>query len=155
MYYIIILIIVILDQISKYFVVKLVQPVFTIPIIQNVFHLTYAENTGAAFSILSNRLPVLTIMNGIFIIFLVFYQYRMIRSKGSPMFIMSLSFIIGGALGNMLDRLRLGYVVDFFDFRLINFAIFNVADSFIVIGAILLMIMILIEEKGKNEKIHD
>jgi signal peptidase II len=58
---------------------------------------------------------------------------------------LSLAFIIGGALGNLIDRFRFNFVVDFFDFRLINFAIFNVADIFIVLGSILLVIVLLLE----------
>lgn len=147
-YYLIVVSILILDQVSKFLAVNYVKPQISIPLIENVFHLTYAENTGAAFSILSNKIPLLSIMTTIFIIGLLIYLHMLIsKKKGFQLLTLSLSFIIGGALGNLIDRIRLGYVVDFFDFRLINFAIFNVADCFIVVGSILLIILIIIDEK--------
>jgi len=147
-YYLIILFIIALDQIAKVLAVNYVKPHITIPLIENVFHLTYAENTGAAFSILSNKLPLLTIITTIFIIALFIYLYKLISTdKSSKLLIWSLVFIIGGALGNLIDRIRIGYVVDFFDFRWINFAIFNVADCLIVVGSILLITLIVLDEK--------
>lgn len=147
-YYLIIVFIIILDQCSKFLAVHYVKPRITIPLIENVFHLTYVENTGAAFSILSNKLPLLTIITTIFIIALFIYLYKLIsKNESSKLLSLSLAFIIGGALGNFLDRIRIGYVVDFFDFRLINFAIFNVADCLIVVGSILLIILIILDER--------
>ena len=147
-YYLIIIFIIILDQCSKFLAVHYVKPHITIPLIENVFHLTYVENTGAAFSILSNKLPLLTIITTIFIIALFIYLYKLIsKNQSSRLLSLSLAFIIGGALGNFLDRIRIGYVVDFFDFRLINFAIFNVADCLIVVGSILLIILIILDER--------
>lgn len=152
-YYLLIFCILIFDQISKILVVNYVKPIITIPIIQNVFHLTYAENTGAAFSILSNKLPLLTIITIIFITILIIYLYTLVsKNKCFNYFSLSLTFIIGGATGNLIDRIRLNYVIDFFDFRLINFAIFNVADCFIVIGSILLLLIVIFDE---SKEIHD
>ena len=149
LYYLIIVFITVLDQFTKYLAVNYVKPQITIPLVENVFHLTYAENTGAAFSILSNKIPLLTIITTIFIIALFIYLYKLIlEDKGNRLLILSLSFIIGGALGNLIDRIRIGYVVDFLDFRLINFAIFNLADSLIVVGSILLIILIVLDEKS-------
>ncbi|MPW25054.1 signal peptidase II [Alkalibaculum sp. M08DMB] len=152
-YYLIIIIIVILDQVSKLLAIHYVKPLNTIPILENVFHLTYAQNTGAAFSILSNKISLLTFITTIFIIILLIYLYRISsKDKKFNLLTFSLSLIIGGALGNLVDRMRLGYVVDFFDFRLINFAIFNVADCFIVVGSILLVVLIIFEEKLNKVK---
>ncbi|MFZ7121412.1 MAG: signal peptidase II [Eubacteriaceae bacterium] len=152
-YYLFIFCILVFDQISKILVVNYVKPIITIPIIQNVFHLTYAENTGAAFSILSNKLPLLTIITIIFITILIIYLYTLVsKNRCFNYFSLSLTFIIGGAIGNLIDRIRLNYVIDFFDFRLINFAIFNVADCFIVIGSILLLLIIIFDE---SKEIHD
>lgn len=148
-YYFIIVAIIALDQYSKYLVLKHVKDVITVPIIDNIFHLTYAENTGAAFSILSNKIPLLTIITSIFIICLFIYLSKMLMErKGFYWTPLALSFVIGGAIGNLIDRIRLAYVVDFFEFRFIQFAIFNVADTFIVIGSALLIICILLEEKA-------
>ena len=148
-YYLIVIAIILLDQFTKYFAITHVKNVVTIPIIENIFHLTYAENTGAAFSILSNKIPLLTIVTSIFIICLLIYMSKMIiEKKGFQWMTLALTFVIGGAIGNLIDRIRLAYVVDFFEFRFIQFAIFNVADTFIVVGSILLIICILLEEKA-------
>lgn len=139
----------ILDQISKIMVVASLKSIFTYPLLDGVFHLTYAENTGAAFSFMSGRQYILI---GLIVIILGAaggLLVKNIRSKNGinlkinnkfdPMWLfnLSISFIVAGALGNLTDRIRLGYVIDFFDFRLINFAIFNVADCFIVCGTIM------------------
>lgn len=127
-----------LDQLSKYFVQTKLQEVGSIPIIENVFHLTYARNTGAAFSILRDKQLLLIIFTFLAIAMLIGLLFKNVRLGGHIFVNYSLVLIIGGAIGNLIDRMRLNYVIDFFDFRLINFAIFNVADMFVVCGAILL-----------------
>jgi signal peptidase II len=110
----------------------------SIPLIKNVFHLTYARNTGAAFSMLAGNQFLLKGVTTVIMIFLVGYLYKVSKEKGQILFKISLAFILGGGIGNLIDRIRLDYVIDYFDFTLINFAIFNVADSFVVVGTILL-----------------
>jgi signal peptidase II len=127
-----------MDQISKYYAQTLLQGRPSIPLIQDVFHLTYARNTGAAFSILQGNQIVLKGVTAVIMIFLVVYLYKVSKEKGQILFKISLAFILGGGIGNLIDRIRLDYVIDYFDFTLINFAIFNVADSFVVVGTILL-----------------
>lgn len=140
---IVIILIIILDQWSKLLAVKFLSPIGTYPILKNVFHLSYAENTGAAFSIFLNKQTFLIIITLLFTIALIYYLIRKVYMKEFFWFNLSLSFIIGGAIGNLIDRIRLSYVIDFFDFRLINFAIFNVADCFVVIGTIMLSLVLL------------
>lgn len=137
-YFFLTIIIVIMDQISKYYAQTLLQGRPSIPLIQDVFHLTYARNTGAAFSILQGNQIVLKGVTAVIMIFLVVYLYKVSKEKGQILFKISLAFILGGGIGNLIDRIRLDYVIDYFDFTLINFAIFNVADSFVVVGTILL-----------------
>lgn len=147
-YFIISLICVILDQISKFLVIKNLKPIASLPIIKDVFHLTYCENTGAAFSILSKNTAFLTILSIVFIVVILLFLYKNTKKKNkSKTLLLALSFILGGALGNLIDRLFHGFVTDFFDFRLINFAIFNVADIFITIGAALLFIHIIFSKE--------
>ncbi|MBN2259395.1 MAG: signal peptidase II [Clostridiales bacterium] len=148
----VVLAVIFLDQLSKYFAKMYLASVDTIPIIQNVFHLTYRQNTGAAFSILRDNVSLLIVMTGIVIIGMSIFLYRLIRSKEHWLLLLSLSFVIGGAIGNLIDRINLSYVVDYFDFRLINFAVFNVADSFIVVGAVLIGVYILFID-GKRDSI--
>ena len=135
--------IVILDQVSKYYAQTRLQPLGTFPIIKDVFHLTYARNTGAAFSILRDKQLFLILFTFLAISMLIGILFKNIKIGGSTLVNLSLVMIIGGAIGNLIDRMRLNYVIDFFDFRLINFAIFNVADVFVVCGAILLVISVI------------
>jgi len=128
----------VIDQISKYYAQTLLQGRPSVPLIEDVFHLTYARNTGAAFSILEGNQFILKGVTTLIMIFLVGYLYKMTKEKGQILLKVSLAFILGGGIGNLIDRLRLDYVIDYFDFTLINFAIFNVADSFVVVGTILL-----------------
>lgn len=139
-YIAIILFVIFLDQYSKYLVVTHIMPIDTYPIIPNVFHLTYAENTGAAFSFFTNMQIFLIIMTLIFIGVLIYFLIKIPSIKENQVIKISLAFIIGGAAGNLLDRLRLNFVVDFLDFRMIKFAIFNFADVFVVCGSIILVL---------------
>lgn len=144
MSYFIIFFIVVLDQFSKHLVLTRLADRGTYPLIDGVFHLTYVENTGAAFSIFTDMQLFLKIVTSIFIIFLFFLLiFHLRREKKFTWKALSLSFVIGGAIGNLIDRFRFQFVVDFLDFRWINFAVFNVADSFIVVGSILLILVLL------------
>lgn len=140
---IIVFIAIIIDQLSKYFVVKYLKHIGSFPIINNVFHFTYVENRGAAFGILQNRtlfFIIITVIVGTILI------YSIVKIPGSTFYKFALSMILGGAVGNLIDRVRLGYVVDFIDFKFFP-AVFNLADSMIVVGAFLLC-YILIFKKG-------
>ncbi len=130
--------IVIVDQATKYFAQNHLQYVDTIPLIQDVFHLTYRRNTGAAFSIMRDKQTLLIAMTSIIIIILIWYLLKITDDSDVVLLKIPLTFIIGGALGNLIDRIKLNYVIDFFDFNLINYPVFNIADIFIVVGTFLL-----------------
>lgn len=134
--------IVFLDQLSKYLTVLYLKPVGTFPIIRNALHLTYVENRGAAFGMLENSRWVFMLVSSVAIVALS--VYLIYKKPQNRLLCVSLSFIIGGGIGNMIDRVFLGYVVDMIDFRLINFAVFNVADSFVCVGAGLLMLYLIL-----------
>ncbi len=141
MFYIIIMIIaIILDQITKYLAVVNLRTNSGIPIIQDALHLTYTENTGAAFSMFSDKKWFLVVLTSLGMLLLFVYFLKFLKKDGCSMLKLSLALVIAGGLGNLIDRIRLSYVVDFIDFRLINFAIFNVADIFICVGAFLLIL---------------
>lgn len=140
---------VILDQVTKWLAVEFLTKVETVPLIQNVLHLTYLENTGAAFGILKNNRWVFLIISTVAIIALLAYIAKF--PPKSKWLGVGLSFIVGGGIGNMIDRVLLGYVVDFIDFRLINFAVFNVADSFVCVGAVLVLIYVFFFSYKKKE----
>ncbi|HHT50209.1 MAG TPA: signal peptidase II [Eubacteriaceae bacterium] len=141
---------IIIDQIAKNLAIKYLQPIGTYPLIEDFFHLTYAENIGAAFSILQGKQVFLVATTIVFTTILLYYLIKTKTKKSTLLFKTSLSLIIGGAIGNLIDRINLSYVIDFFDFRYINFAIFNTADSFVVVGTILLAYAIIF---GKTDNI--
>ncbi len=141
-WFVLMALIVFADQLTKYFTVLYLKPVDTCPIIQDIFHLTYVENRGAAFGMLAdNRWVFMSIS---IVAILLLGVYLVWKKPESKLECLSLAFIIGGGIGNMIDRVAWGYVVDMIDFRVIHFAVFNVADSFVCVGAGLLMLSLLI-----------
>lgn len=144
-----------LDQLTKYLAVEFLKPVGSYPLWKDVLHLTYVENRGAAFGMLSNQRWVFMIFSSVAIVGLAVYLFRFCRENRWVK--VALAMIIGGGIGNMIDRIALGYVVDFVDFTLIHFAVFNVADSFVSVGAVMLVIyfiraMITEYRSGKQKK---
>lgn len=143
------------DQITKMWAVNVLKNGQSIKLIGNFLRFTYAENKGAAFSILQNQRSFFLIVTVIALILLGYIYFRVKNLTNLAK--LSIAMIAGGAIGNFIDRLRLGYVVDFIDVRfgnIYNFPIFNIADCFIVCGTILMMILILsnkIEMSGSNE----
>ena len=134
------ILVILVDFFSKYMVSKLMTVNETINLIDNFFRITYVKNTGAAFSIFSNNTILVIIISVIVIGFLLFYIYK---NKGNnKLENVSYAFILGGAIGNLIDRLVYGYVIDFLDFEILSYdaPIFNLADTFIVIGVILFLI---------------
>ena len=146
-YELIIAILIGLDQISKYWALNYLQEMGSIPIIQNVFHLTYVENRGAAFGMFQNNQIIFVIVAMIASIFGLYYLHT---KKMNFIGKFGIILIISGAIGNLIDRVRLGFVVDYFDFRIIWEYVFNVADVFVVVGTIMLCIYILFFE-GKEQ----
>lgn len=137
------------DQLFKFWAIEYLKPVSTHAIFEDILHFTYVENTGAAFGIFSGNVIFLIIITSIAIlasIFLIFY--KKITSK---ILICSLSLVIAGGIGNLVDRIFRGYVVDYVDFRFINFAVFNLADVFVVVGCIFLIIYILFFDKKLDQ----
>lgn len=132
-----------LDQLTKWLAVVNLQGKPSFPLWPEVFHFTYAENTGMAFGMLKDHRWVFMVFSTIAIIGLAVYLFRF--RPESRWLQVSMAFIIGGGIGNMIDRIFLGYVVDFLDFTLINFAVFNVADSFVCIGAGMMIVYLVID----------
>lgn len=164
-YFAFIAFIVALDQWTKHLAVVHLKGNASVRLIDGVFHLTYVQNPGAAFGILSNHQWVFWLFSIVGIGALTAYlclDRSYLDDKDAcgkyppiPFWVgFCIAAIIGGGIGNMIDRIRLGYVVDFFDFTLIDFAVFNVADSFVTVGAILLVILLAIPlfQSKKEEK---
>ena len=141
---------VLIDRLSKMYIAHNFTEGQTIPVINKVFHITYQRNPGAAFSMLKGKTSFLTVTTIIIIIAVLLYI--LIKRPKHNMLLMSLTLILSGAVGNLIDRVRYKEVVDFLDFRLINFPVFNVADCAIVIGGILLFIYVLKFSESGNIK---
>lgn len=141
---IIIIISIVSDQLTKFWAMDVLKNGDSIKIIGNFLRFTYAENKGAAFSILQNQRTFFLVIT---LVMLIFLGYIYFKTKNiTKLSKLSIAMIAGGALGNFIDRFRLGYVVDFIDVRFgefYNFPVFNIADSFVVCGTILMIILIL------------
>ncbi len=138
----------ILDMLTKLIVEATMAVHESIPILRGVLHITHIENRGAAFGMLSEHRWVFLVVSTLTILLLLAFLIRM-RSR-DPLLISALAMVLSGGIGNMIDRLALGYVVDMIDFCLIDFAVFNVADSFVCVGAALLFIAVLFEAKEET-----
>ena len=144
----------VIDQITKSLAVQYIKPVGSIPLIQSgdtqVLNLTYCENTGMSFSMLEGHRFILILLPVLLIGLVEWYIFSgRLRRKDM---IFALAALAGGGLGNLIDRVLSGYVVDFIDFRIINFAIFNFADICAVCGGIYFGIAMLIDEVKNDRK---
>lgn len=143
------------DQLSKWLVVIFLKGNESAVIIDNIFQFTYLENRGAAFGMLADHRWVFLIVSTVALIGITVYMIKW--RPASKLAYVAISFIVGGGIGNMIDRIFLGYVIDFIDFcafpKIWSY-VFNVADSFVCIGAgmlILYMILSTVEEMKKEK----
>lgn len=150
LYISVILIGIALDQLTKWLAVTFLKPVDTVPIIDGVLQLNYEINTGAAFGMLADKRWVFMVVSTIAIFAMMVYLFGGISEGKLPG--VGLALLISGGIGNMIDRVALGYVVDFIDFCLIDFAVFNGADSFVCIGAGLLVLALCLEIMKENKE---
>lgn len=140
---------IILDQLVKWAIVSNIKIGEVKGFIPSIMSLTYLQNTGAAFSILENQQWLFTIITLLVIGGAIWYLIKNI--KGSFLLISGLTLIIAGGLGNFIDRLRQGFVVDMFQVDFINFAVFNVADTYLTFGVLIMLLVIIKEENNGSE----
>ncbi len=150
LFLIITFLIIVFDQITKWLISNELSLGESVNVIPKLFNFTYVENRGAAFGLMQGG-RVFFIIITIVILFLVI-TYFIKKKPQSVLEKTALAFITGGAIGNFIDRVYLGYVRDFIETAFMDFPVFNVADSFVCIGAALYIIFVLCEEKinGKN-----
>lgn len=150
-YYWMALFVLIVDQGTKWLVVKKMSLYESITIIDQFFYLTSHRNRGAAFGILQNQRWLFIVITFVVIGIIVYYLWKL-KDK-QPWLSMAFSLILGGSIGNLIDRIRTGEVVDFFHFQFgsYHYPIFNVADSAIVIGVVILMIITLFYSEKETE----
>ncbi|UQD51640.1 signal peptidase II [Bacillus methanolicus] len=151
-YYIIALFVILLDQLTKWLIVKKMVYGESIEIIKNFLYITSHRNRGAAWGILQGQMWLFYAITVIVIVGIVYYIQK--AAKGKLLLGVSLGLMLGGAIGNFIDRVFRKEVVDFIHTYIFsyNFPIFNIADSALVIGVILLMLQMLREEREIKEK---
>ncbi len=137
------------DIATKLFAIEYLRPIDTYPVWEGVFHLTYVENRGAAFGMLEGG-RVFFIVVSIVIIAAILYFAKKYKNR-SRCLDFGLTLITAGALGNLLDRIFRGFVVDFLDFCIIDYPVFNMADIFVCVGAGLLAVFIIFFEGKRHE----
>lgn len=149
-YILLIILLVAADQLSKLLALNYLKPIGSFPLLGSFLELNFQTNTGAAFSMLQNQrwlfiaVTVIMVLAGLYFLFA-----KKLKSRWGNV---ALCLIIAGGLGNLIDRIFRHYVVDFVYFRSINFAVFNLADSFVVVGAIILCLFIFISEGRQKKK---
>lgn len=140
-----------IDRITKIWVTSNAEmPGDVITRIGNLFSFTYVRNEGAAFSMLSGRLGLLSIISIAFCIGVVIYW--IVKKPKNRLLCTALAMMAAGALGNAFDRIIYGYVIDFIKTEFVNFAVFNVADIAITVGAALLVLSVCLEDKKNGDK---
>lgn len=149
-------VLVIIDQIIKYFVSAYLQPVGSVSVIDNLFSLTYVENKGVAFGMFSDMRWVFVALTSVLLAFIIFYMFKK-RPKGKFFYICA-ALIIGGGIGNLIDRIFYGYVIDYLSLSFFP-PVCNFADYCITAGTIMLVIYLLffsdVLDSSKKAKIKN
>ena len=146
---------IILDVVTKKIVVDNMALYEEIPVIKGVFHWKYIQNRGAAFGMLADNREVFLVISSVAIV--VMAIYLLFTRTDRLWWMIGIGMLVGGGIGNMIDRIALGYVVDFIYVALIDFAVFNVADCFVCVGVALLMYLSVLDlvreyKEGKVKK---
>jgi signal peptidase II len=152
MYYVLTLLVILLDQWTKWLIVASMEIGESVKVIDDIFHITSHRNRGAAWGMLEGQFWLFYIITAVVVVALVYFMQT--EAKGKPLMKTSLAILLGGAIGNFIDRLFRGEVVDFIQTFIFgyHFPIFNIADAALTIGVLLLFGAMFIEDrKGKKE----
>lgn len=148
-YIILVAILIALDQVSKYIIDNNFFEGDTLGVITDFFHITYVKNRGIAFGMFQGKLDITSIATVIAIIAIIYYLYKD-RNKMPILEKIGFNFILAGAIGNMIDRVARGFVIDMIDFRGIWAFVFNLADVWINIGVLLILLEYFFDNKKKK-----
>lgn len=143
------------DQLVKFWVIANLKNNDPIDIIPDVFSLQYHQNSGAVWGIMSGKVTFLIIFTLIVLSFIIYLYLKIPEGKKYNALKMIMVFITAGAIGNLIDRIYLGYVVDFIYFELINFPLFNIADCYLTVSSVILLILALFYYKDEDFKFLD
>ena len=154
LYAILAIVLIVIDQVVKFLVRANIPLGGSVPFLPHVLELTYVQNTGAAFSILEEHTWLLTAISVLVVIVMAVALWK--KALTHPLGVVPAVLVLSGGLGNLIDRVVFGYVTDMFRTLFMNFAVFNVADICITVGAIWLAAYVLLgyeklEKKGKKE----
>lgn len=130
-----------IDQFTKYLIIQNLELYDSIPLIPNIFEIHYIQNEGAAWGILANKQVLFCIIAILFLILGFFVYFRCVQMNRFKALRAVLIFILSGAMGNLIDRISLHYVIDFLYIKAINFPVFNVADCYVTVGCVLMIIL--------------
>ena len=141
---------VLLDQGTKLWALGSLKPIHNMTVVDGFLDLTFVENRGVAFGMFSGQRWFILLLTGIVTVGLIYFYKTLPRKKEYRPVRLSLILVLAGALGNIIDRMFRGYVVDFFEFTFFEWPVFNVADIYVVAGVILLAVMILFVIKEED-----
>ena len=145
---IIAVLVVLFDQATKYLVLTNIGPTESVQAIPGLFDFVYVKNTGAAFSILSDSTVILSVISVVFCVGLILYWYK--KKPTHPFLKTALMLLFAGALGNAIDRIFRGFVIDFISTTFMTFPVFNVADIAITVGAVFLIVHLIFFDKDEK-----
>mgnify|MGYP000755057788 FL=1 len=152
-YFIIGILVLILDIVTKHWASAALMGTSGIPVIDGFFHLTYVENSGVAFGMLQDKRIIFVTMSLLLLFVLAMYFYK--AKKRDVWLKLGTALIFAGSIGNLIERVKNGFVVDFLDFRVINFPVFNIADMAVCIGAAALVIHFLTSDTESKDKLNE
>ncbi len=144
-----------LDQATKYLALTNLKPIGSMVFIKGFLDFTFVENRGVAFGMFSGQRWFILLLTVVITAALLYYYNKLPKTKEYQMVRMVMILIFSGAMGNMIDRVYRGYVVDFFEFSFFRFPVFNVADIYVVVGVCILAFLILFVIKEPEEKKKD
>ena len=145
-----VVILILLDQGTKFWVLASLKPIHNMTLVEGFMDLTFVENRGVAFGMFSGQRWFILLLTGIIAAGLIWFYKAMPKKKEYFPLRVSLVMVLSGAIGNIIDRLFRGYVVDFFEFTFFEWPVFNVADIYVVVGVTLLALMILFVVKDED-----
>lgn len=145
-----VVILILLDQGTKFWALVSLKPIHNMTLVEGFMDLTFVENRGVAFGMFSGQRWFILLLTGIIAVGLIWFYVTMPKKKEYFPLRVSLVLVLSGAVGNIIDRLFRGYVVDFFEFTFFEWPVFNVADIYVVVGVILLALMIIFVVKDED-----
>ncbi len=145
-----VVILLLLDQGTKLWALASLKPIHNMTLVEGFMDLTFVENRGVAFGMFSGQRWFILLLTGIIAVGLIWFYVTMPKKKEYFPLRVSLVLVLSGAIGNIIDRLFRGYVVDFFEFTFFEWPVFNVADIYVVVGVILLALMIVFVVKDED-----